>query len=183
MKKKRSGLFRFILSFLPGAGEMYMGFMKMGVSLMAAFFGIFAVSTFLNFGPLLFVNIIVWFYSFFHVHNLAGMPDGEFEALEDDYLIHPDRILEKAKTSPEKTKKLISAGLIILGIVLIYQGLCSIFYTYLPDWIYRIFNQLTYHVPKVLIGAAIIYLGVKMIMGKKEEMEALESEEDRNEGA
>lgn len=183
MRKKRSGLFRFILSFLPGAGEMYMGFMKMGVSLMAAFFGIIAVSTFLNFGPLMFVNMIVWFYSFFHVHNLAGMPDGEFEALEDDYLIHPDRLFAMAKTSPEKTKKLISAGLIVLGIVLIYQGLGSIFSAYLPDWIYRIVNQLTYHVPKVVIGAAIIYLGVKMIIGKKAEMETLESGEDHNERA
>ena len=39
MTKKKSGFWTFIFSLLPGAAEMYMGFMKMGVSLMGLFFG------------------------------------------------------------------------------------------------------------------------------------------------
>ena len=37
MKNKKSRFWVFVFSFLPGAGEMYMGFMKMGLSLMLGF--------------------------------------------------------------------------------------------------------------------------------------------------
>ena len=38
MKQQKKGkFFTFIFSFIPGAAEMYMGFMKQGVSLMADF--------------------------------------------------------------------------------------------------------------------------------------------------
>ncbi len=44
---KKSRFFTFIFSFCPGAAEMYMGFMKNGVTLMAIFFllcGLMAVT-------------------------------------------------------------------------------------------------------------------------------------------
>lgn len=37
MIKKKNAILTFIFSMLPGAGEMYMGFMKQGVSLMSMF--------------------------------------------------------------------------------------------------------------------------------------------------
>ena len=36
--KKKNKFFTFLCSFLPGAAEMYMGFMKMGISLLVVFF-------------------------------------------------------------------------------------------------------------------------------------------------
>ena len=72
MTKKKSGFWTFLFSWIPGAGEMYMGFMRMGVSLMGLFWGIIALSIFTNTGFLMLVDVIVWFYSFFHVHNLRG---------------------------------------------------------------------------------------------------------------
>ena len=61
MTKKKSGFWTFIFSLLPGAAEMYMGFMKMGVSLMGLFFGLFIIGGF--FGQSIFVlaDIVVWF--------------------------------------------------------------------------------------------------------------------------
>ena len=86
MTHKNSSLWRFLFSLIPGAGEMYMGFLKAGTSLMALFiFIIFAAATF-GFGELVVIDIIVWFYSFFHVHNLRGMPDEEFCRIEDRFL-------------------------------------------------------------------------------------------------
>ena len=82
-RKKKSGFLTFCFSFLPGAGEMYLGFMKMGASLMGMFFALIGVAYALNL-PVLFFGIIVeWFYSFFHVHNLAGLTDEEFLSIED----------------------------------------------------------------------------------------------------
>ena len=89
-RKKKSGFLTFCFSFLPGAGEMYLGFMKMGASLMGMFFALIGVAYALNL-PVLFFGIIVeWFYSFFHVHNLAGLTDEEFLSIEDGFLFRLD---------------------------------------------------------------------------------------------
>lgn len=178
MTKKRSGFIRFLLSFLPGAGEMYMGFMKMGVSLMAVFFGLVSISMVLESGILLFIDTIVWFYSFFHVHNLAGMSDEEFYAVEDEYLLPLDEINLKEKKLSEESRKIVSICLIILGVVLTYQGLERMLCAYIPDWIYNMIAQITNSLPKIIIGLAIIYIGVKMIRGKKEELDSLEDTEE-----
>ena len=37
MKKKKNRFFLFCFSFLPGAGEMYFGLMKTGISLLGLF--------------------------------------------------------------------------------------------------------------------------------------------------
>ena len=52
MTKKRNGFLRFCCSLLPGAGEMYMGFMKMGLSLMSMFFGIIVAASIFPMPPL-----------------------------------------------------------------------------------------------------------------------------------
>ena len=95
MTKKKSGFLAFCFSLLPGAGEMYMGFMKQGVSIMALFWLLIFLSAFLNIGPVLFILPILWCYSFFNVHNIRGMSDEEFYALEDDYLFHMERVLPR----------------------------------------------------------------------------------------
>ena len=87
IKKKNKG-WTFIFSLIPGAGEMYMGFMKRGLSIMALFWGMIAVATCLNIGPLTIVLPVIWCYSFFEVHNMNGMTDEEFYALVDDYVFH-----------------------------------------------------------------------------------------------
>ena len=90
MTKKKSGFWTFVFSLLPGAAEMYMGFMKMGISLMGLFFGLAMLSGFFGQSIFLLADVVVWFYAFFHAHNLRAMDDEEFYALEDDYLFHLD---------------------------------------------------------------------------------------------
>ena len=43
MQKQKRGFWLFIFSLIPGAGEMYMGFKKQGISIMFLFWGIFAI--------------------------------------------------------------------------------------------------------------------------------------------
>ncbi len=90
MTKKKSGFWTFIFSFMPGAAEMYMGFMKMGVSLMGLFLGLIVVGSFFAQGIFLVIDVVVWFYGFFHAHNLRAMDDEDFYALEDTYLFSPE---------------------------------------------------------------------------------------------
>lgn len=42
MKKQKHGFWVFIFSLIPGAGEMYMGFKKQGISIMLLFWGAIA---------------------------------------------------------------------------------------------------------------------------------------------
>ena len=45
MQKQKRGFWLFIFSLIPGAGEMYMGFKKQGISIMLLFWGVFAVGS------------------------------------------------------------------------------------------------------------------------------------------
>ena len=54
MTKKKSSFLTFCFSFLPGAGQMYMGFMKRGISLMSSFFFLIFLAVFFNLSPILF---------------------------------------------------------------------------------------------------------------------------------
>ena len=45
MKKQKHGFWVFIFSLIPGAGEMYMGFKKQGISIMLLFWGTIALAS------------------------------------------------------------------------------------------------------------------------------------------
>ena len=149
MIRKKSKGWTFICSLLPGAGEMYMGFMKQGVSIMGLFFATIAVAATLNIGPLTIVLPIIWCYSFFNVHNMYSLSDEEFYALEDDYIFHLDRILPINQWSKQQNK--IVAGILIIA------GIC-IFWNECVDY---------------LIG-----VGIRMIKGKKVQLDLEEEKKE-----
>ena len=94
MTRKKRGFWTFCFSLIPGAGEMYLGFMKRGVSMMCLFLGWFAFCGVTGFSIGMCLLPVMWFYSFFQVHNLVSLPDEEFYQQEDDYLIlHMDKIV------------------------------------------------------------------------------------------
>ncbi len=173
MKQKKNKILRFIFSLLPGAGEMYMGFMKMGVSLMTLFFALIAISSFLRLDFIFFICIVIWFYSFFNVHNIASMPDEEFCMLEDNCLIHFDQLLPTNFTLKLKNKTL-GFFLIILGFYTLLREIWVMTSHLLPEEIVLMIDALFYSSPRFLVGIGIIMLGFYMIRGKKKELEQLE---------
>ena len=50
MKKQKHGFWVFIFSLIPGAGEMYMGFKKQGISIMLLFWGAIALASITGLG-------------------------------------------------------------------------------------------------------------------------------------
>ena len=50
MTNKKNRFFTLVFSCCPGAGEMYMGLYRQGVSLMGLFFGTIALAAWLDFG-------------------------------------------------------------------------------------------------------------------------------------
>lgn len=171
IKKKKSGFITFCCSLFPGAGEMYLGFMKMGVSLMSLFIFLMILGNMLNIDSLLSIGIIVWFYSFFHVHNLAGLTENEYMNTKDEFLFNFDKILDADKKNIEKYRKVIAIILILFGTLLLWQGIKAAFLPLLPDFILRVISRMENTVPQILAGIGIIIGGFYMIKGKKENME------------
>ena len=179
MTRKKSGFITFLCSLLPGAGEMYMGFMKMGISLMGIFFVTIALASWLEIGPLVFVAVIIWFYSFFHVHNLHSLPDEEFYAIEDDYLFH---LGNEEKNNPETVKtqkKVVAVILILVGVLLLWKTALSSLRYYFPE-AFGILDYVGSFIPRIVVAVIIIALGVYMIRGKKRHIEE-ETENGREE--
>lgn len=63
--RPKSKFFTFVLSFFPGAGHMYLGYMKQGLQLMAAFFGTIAIISISSLNFFAFLIPIIVAYSFF----------------------------------------------------------------------------------------------------------------------
>ena len=116
MTKQKKGLLLFLCSLVPGAGEMYMGFFKQGISIMLIFWGTFGLATLSSLSFIVMFLPIMWCYSFFHVHNLKSMSEDDFYAVEDSYLLHLDQFIGNADHFVKKYRKLIAVFLIIFGV-------------------------------------------------------------------
>lgn len=185
MRRKKNSFFTFIFSFIPGAGEMYMGFMKQGVSIMAVFWGTCFLysSLFYTFDIMLMILPIIWAYSFFHVHNLKSMPDEQFYAQEDNYLFNLDQIIPKDVKLLSQYRKFFSIALIFLGVSILWQSLSSMIRWVLPDFMLSYYNGFVNMLPRIVISLFMIWSGVWLIKGKKkelydEDMEACETVKD-----
>lgn len=174
MTKKKNRFWTFCFSFIPGAGEMYMGFMKMGISLMSLFVLVFFLAISLNMGALLCIDVVVWFYGFFHVHSLKAMDDEDFYALEDQYLFQNANLdLDFnlfSKGMVKKYQKIIGAGLVIWGISILWKNLWSQIAFLFPQVLQDIIQGYTYRLPQMVIAVVIIWAGVTMVRGKKQEL-------------
>lgn len=175
MTKKKSGFLTFCFSLMPGAGEMYMGFMKQGVSIMAFFWLLIFLAAFFNMGPVLFILPILWCYSFFNVHNIRGLSDEEFYTLEDDYLFHFERVLPTERWN-KKQSNLLAWALIVIGVVILWGNVTDYMRWLFPSEIYW---SIVDAVPQVTIALILIWGGLNLIRGKKKELEdkSLEQEE------
>ncbi|MCM1121875.1 MAG: hypothetical protein NC416_04770 [Eubacterium sp.] len=174
MQGRKSRFWLFIWSLVPGAGVMYLGFMKMGLSLMLGFMGLIAVAAITNLGVLAIFPIAMWFYSFFYSNHLASLDEQAFRAVEDQYLFGLgglDSVEEWDGKLSGKKRNVAAVVLIVLGAVMLWNAvfnlLCDIF-----GWDNRILSQIYYFVrddlPRFVIGIAVIWLGIVMIRGKKE---------------
>lgn len=168
MQKKKKGLWLFISSLIPGAGEMYMGFKKQGISIMLLFFTLFALGMFTGLDFIIWFTPIIWFYSFYNVHNLKSLPDEEFYSIEDNYVLHLDEFTGDI-TGLLKKHHTVAAGLLILfGISILWGGISDTFYWFLPGPLANIIGSLGYSLPQIIIGAFILIAGIYLLNNKRQ---------------
>ncbi|MFR5601190.1 MAG: hypothetical protein ACLTKI_01965 [Lachnospiraceae bacterium] len=171
MTKKKSKFLTFCFSFLPGAGEMYLGFMKQGVSLMGMFWGLIAAASFLNFSTLLYILPIIWFYSFFNANNLSSLSDDEFYMMEDRYLLFGE-LSKNDHLLLRKYRKAIACILIFFGASVLWnifsRFLLNVVEFLLPgERLYQAIYTLTHTLPQIIVALGIIYLGYRLIHDQK----------------
>lgn len=157
-----------------------MGFFKQGISIMCVFFGMIAISSYFMMGPLNFLLPIIWFYSFFHVHNLASLTDEEFYAVEDKFLFDFDEDIFKKQIGKEKTRKILAVILIVFGCYAIWEMFMNYLYDFVNDYMqsFRWFYSVLRDMPRFVFSVAIILAGVYLIKGKKKELDQLEGTAD-----
>lgn len=183
MKRKRSNFWLGVWSFVPGAGEMYLGFMKMGVSLLLAFCVSITVVSLIGIDVFSIFPIVLYIYSFFHANNLGRVDDQTFQNMEDVYLFGLEGISDIRIKVTGKYRKAAAVVLIFIGVIMIWNTiftlLCDIF-----GWDNAYLSQVYYFVrdeiPRILIGIAVIWGGIVMLRGKKAEEPAVETIIDEN---
>ena len=176
-KQKKIRFWTFVLSLIPGASEMYMGFMKNGISIMSVFFLSFIVPSVLRTSDvfILFAGL-VWFFAFFHAGNLASCDNVTLETMEDRF-IWEEYFTGFSFHIPDRVLRTWGAGIMIIyGLILLWDSFSNIVLNMLthllPEsvmlgWVYSLFDQ----IPQVVVSMVIIVIGLRLIRGKREAIE------------
>ncbi|TCO71046.1 hypothetical protein [Marinisporobacter balticus] len=145
MEKSNRKTIAMILSIIPGAGHMYIGLQKKGLTSMSIFFFTVFFMGWLGISLFLFILPVIWFYSFFDVFHLV-----DEESPCDEEFIFP---------LPKIKHKWIGWGLIVLGDFVILE---RIVYPLIPWEIQR-------YVQTSIVAIILIGSGVKLLIGSKKD--------------
>lgn len=171
MKKKKNKFWLFVFSLWPGAGHMYIGFMKMGLSLMTGFLLSCAVMGITDIGVLAIFPVIIYVYAFFHANNLGGLDDEQFAAMEDEYLFGFANMDYSRFKLGGRSRSIAAAALIILGVCMLWNVGFDMLWDYF-GWDNPVVKTIYYTVrdelPRAVFALAVIWVGVRMLRGKKE---------------
>ena len=180
MQKKKNRFLLFIWSLIPGAGEMYLGFMKMGVSLMLGFALLILVPAVTYIDALAVFPVVMYIYGFFHANNLGTLSDEEFYATKDQYLFGMESLdsIEKIRVGiSARYKKITAIALIVIGVTMLLRMIYDLLVNIL-GWSNFYVTQIRFfmnRIPRVVVAIAVIWIGIRLIRGKK--IEYLEEED------
>ncbi len=170
MPHKRNQFWNFLISCMPGAGQMYQGFLKRGTSLMSLFFAEILLACMVNIDWLLLGLPVIWAYAFFDSINTNSLPDEDFNKLKDGYLFTEYSGNFKIQSSklrvPAAVVLILMGGYILLeNIVYMLRSLFGYSYHWwLMDLVFDYF-------PRLAFAAAVIIAGLYLIKGKKIQMD------------
>ncbi|HAF27037.1 MAG TPA: hypothetical protein DCG85_06960 [Lachnospiraceae bacterium] len=183
-QKKKSRFLTFIFSFLPGAAEMYMGFMKNGFSLMMVFFISFLpMMLFENLAFMMIISGAIWFYGFFHARNVAGMDDSDFMQWDDKYIWEEFASGSGKGIDPKTAVRWLAVVLILVGISQIWDYLYKIICTLIPENYWNDIYPLIQKIPQLAFSILFIIIGINLIKGKKKELDLSAGENTASETA
>lgn len=178
MIKKRSRFLTVMFAMVPGAGHMWNGFMKRGLSLTVPFFGLWFLADWLNVSGFNILMAVVWFYSFFDCINLRFQDDQDFYAMRDDYLFSMGDVMHF--TMGNRRNKLITGiVMIVMGLWILWQNVAvAILYGLgLSDRMWQIIRGIEHMVPQVAAAVIIMWIGWRLIRGNQGKERTIRDEE------
>lgn len=179
MIKKKNKFFTLVFSMMLGAGQMYMGFMKQGISIMSAAAAIIFLGSWLNIGPILYALPVLWFYSFFDTINKMSLSEEKLQEIEDQYLFIQNTEKVQIKKIFLKYDTIIASLLILVGVLVLGDNMMDYIIQITPNLYPRMHSfmmTLRWDAPRILFAIMIIAIGIKMILGKKTELDSESSE-------
>ena len=167
---KKNGILTLLFACIPGAGQMYQGYMKRGLSLITLLFLCIMAGMLLE--PLVLTALIVWMYSFFDTFNLrAQFIAGTAPA--DDYLVHFNTKDARLTLFFRDSHKLVGWALIALGAMVAYQNIIMrVLGDVMWRWgqnnpVFRAIYLMLDELPQIVTCVALIVCGLWLVRGPK----------------
>ena len=178
---KKNGILTFLFACIPGAGQMYQGYMKRGLSLITLLFLCIMAGMLLE--PLVLTALIVWMYSFFDTFNLrAQFIAGTAPA--DDYLVHFNTKDARLTLFFRDSHKLVGWALIALGAMVAYQNIIMrVLGDVMWRWgqdnpVFRAIYLMLDALPQIVVCVALIVCGMWLVRGPKNKKGKQPAEEE-----
>ena len=169
---KKNGILTFLFAFVPGAGQMYQGYMKRGLSLITMFCLFIMAGMMTGLDPLIMGCLIVYMYSFFDTFNLRAQIVAD-NAPEDDYLVHINWQDKRMQQFMMDSHKLLGWGLIALGAMAAYENIIMrVLGDVMWRWgqnnpffraVYLVLDEL----PQIVACVALVDCGLWLVRGPK----------------
>ena len=169
---KKNGILTLLFACIPGAGQMYQGYMKRGLSLITMFCLFIIVGSATGLDALVVGCIVVYMYSFFDTFNLRAQIIAE-NAPADDYLVHINWKDKRMQQFMMDSHKLLGWGLIALGGLVAYENIImQVFGDVMWRWgqnnpVFRAIYLMLDELPQIVTCVALIVCGLWLVRGPK----------------
>ncbi len=177
----KNGFLTFCFSFIPGAGQMYQGYMKRGLSQILAFVLLIALGAAL-FSPIAVFAAVVYMYSFFDSLNLRSrLKMGECPP--DEFQFDLDQVKGLAELAVKKHN--------IVGWALVIMGLYGLYDNFVYPWVWSLTDIFGYDnvvvntvrgilagLPTLAVSVVFVAAGIYLIRGSKKTRKQLPEELD-----
>ena len=182
---KKNGILTLLFACIPGAGQMYQGYMKRGLSLITMFCLFIIVGSTTGLDALVVGCIVVYMYSFFDTLNLRAQLAAE-KAPEDDYLVHFNWHDARMTQFMGESHKLVGWGLIALGAIVFYNNIIMrVLGDVMWRWgqdnpVFRAIYLMLDALPQIVVCVALVICGVWLVRGPKGKKQKHDAPEDED---
>lgn len=165
---KKNLFLTFCFSFVPGAGQMYQGYMKRGISIMILF-GFVVALTSISSTPILAIPLpIIFAYSFFDTYNIRNNILNE-KTPKDEYIwndFKDDNVLKDFRN--KKINNIFGILLVFIGIyILLNSVILNLANRFELYFISNLMGVVLRYLPSAVIAFASIYFGIKLVSKKQ----------------
>lgn len=163
---RKNGFLTFCFSFIPGAGQMYQGYMKRGGSLLIILTILCMIAVIVSTPIMTFPILALFAYSFFDTFNIRSRI-GTSNQIPDEYIWDNKEVIDiKAKFNIQKRHNFVGTLLIVFGIYILLNSVIGDLAYDIPYL--RVFARLlTNYLPPIIIATICIMVGIKFISKKE----------------